>query len=173
MKISIGSKNPVKIAAVEDGLAETFSGAEFIPVEVNSGVSTQPIGDEETSRGAINRAKEALKIAGADFGVGLEAGVKETEHGMMGTVWCAIVDKNRKISLGGGLHYHVPVKLAEGIRKGGELGPLTDKLVKRANTKHQEGTIGIVTKGAIDRKRAYESLVRLAVAKHVNPELYL
>src|SRR3989338_2456718 len=172
MKISIGSKNPVKIAAVKDGLAETFPGAEFLPIEVNSSVSAQPIGDEETSKGAINRAKEALKATGADFGVGLEGGVKETEHGMMGTVWCAIVDKNGKISLGGGLHYHVPDFAADKIRKGVELGKAMDELTKRKNTKHQEGAIGIVTKGVIDRKKAYESIVRLAVAKHVSHELY-
>ena len=172
MKIAIGSKNPVKFASVKDGLIEAFPEAEFIPVKVDSNVSAQPIGDEETSKGAITRAKEALKISGADFGVGLEGGVKETEHGMMGTVWCAIVDKDGKVSLGGGLHYHVPDFAAEKIRKGMELGKAMDELTKRNNTKHQEGAIGIVTKGAIDRKRAYESLVRLAVAKHVSPELY-
>ena len=172
MKIAIGSKNPVKLAAVKDGLIEAFPQAEFIPIGVESGVSNQPIGDEETSKGAINRAHNSLKAIGADLGVGLEGGVKETDHGMMGTVWVAIVDAKGKVSLGGGLHYHVPDFVAEKIKNGMELGKAMDELTKRKNTKHHEGAIGILTKGLIDRKNAYESLVRLATTKHLNPELY-
>lgn len=172
MKIAIGSKNPVKFAAVKDGLIDAFPYAEFIPVEVNSNVSAQPIGDEETSKGAITRAQEALKTTQADFGVGLEGGVKETEHGMMGTVWCAMVDRNGKVSLGGGLHYHVPWEVERMIKNGIELGKAMDILTKQENTKHKEGAIGILTGGLIDRKKAYESLVRLATTKFMRPELY-
>ncbi len=172
MKIAIGSTNPVKFEAVKDGLKEAFSGADFVAIEVMSGVSDQPIGDEETKKGAINRAKEALKATHADLGVGLEGGIEETEHGMMGTVWCAIVDGKGKVSLGGGLHAHVPESVAQKIRKGMELGKAMDELTGKQNTKHKEGAIGILTKGLIDRKKAYESLVRLASTKFVSPELY-
>lgn len=172
MKIAIGSKNPVKFAAVRDGLIEAFPYAEFIPVEVDSTVSAQPIGDEETSKGAITRAKEALKNTDSDLGVGLEGGVKETAHGMMGTVWCAIVDKNGKVSLGGGLNYHIPWEVERMIKSGIELGRATDILTKQENTKHREGAIGILTGGLIDRKKAYESLVRLATTKFMRPEFY-
>ncbi len=172
MKIAIGSKNPVKIAAVRDGLIEAFPYAEFVAVEASSGVSDQPIGDGETTKGAINRAQNALKELNADLGVGLEGGVKETEHGMMGTVWCAIVDKYGKVSLGGGLNYHIPWEVERMIKNGIELGKAMDILSKQENTKHKEGSIGILTKGLIDRKKGYESLVRLAAAKHVSPEFY-
>ncbi len=172
MKIAIGSKNPVKVAAVRDGLKNAFPKAEFVSIEVKSGVSNQPIGDEETVRGAINRATQALKSSKADLGVGLEGGVEETKHGMMATVWCAIVDVKGKIGLGGGLHIHIPEIVAEKIRKGVELGKAMDELTNRKDTKHQEGAIGILTKGLIDRKTGYESLVRLATAKFLNPDLY-
>ena len=172
MKIAIGSKNPVKVAAVTDGLREAFPEAEFVAVEVDSGISSQPLGDDETIRGAVNRAKESLKVCGADLGVGLEGGVKDTEHGMMNTVWCAIADNKGKVSLGGGLHIHIPNIVAEKIRKGMELGKAMDELTNRENTKQQEGAIGILTKGLIDRKRGYESLVRLATTKILNSDLY-
>ena len=172
MKIAIGSKNPVKIKAVEDGLKEVFPQAEFVSVEVGSGISNQPFGDEETIKGATNRAKEALKISGADLGVGLEGGVKETEHGMMNTVWAAIVDGEGRTSLGGGLHFLLPPEVAGWIRGGMELGKAIDKLTSRENVKQQEGAIGVLTKGLLNRKGAYESLVRLATTKFLNPELY-
>ncbi len=172
MKIAIGSKNPVKFAAVRDGLIEAFPYAEFVAVEVSSGVREQPVGDEETTKGAINRAQNALKAAGADMGVGLEGGVKETEHGMMGTVWVAIADKYGKVSLGGGLNFHIPWEVERKIKQGSELGKAMDELVKQENTKHKEGAIGILTGGLIDRKKAYESLVRLATTKFMRPEFY-
>ncbi|MBI4163718.1 MAG: inosine/xanthosine triphosphatase [Candidatus Aenigmarchaeota archaeon] len=172
MKIAIGSKNPVKVAAVTDGLKEAFPKAEFVSVDVKSGVSSQPVGDDETVKGATNRATEALKKIGADLGVGLEGGVEETKHGMMATVWCAIIDVKGNIGLGGGLHIHIPEVVAKKIRNGVELGKAMDELTNRKDTKHQEGALGILTKGLIDRKTGYESLVRLAAAKFLNPDLY-
>ncbi len=172
MKIAIGSKNPVKVAAVIDGLKDAFHGADFISVEVKSGVSDQPISDDDTIKGAVNRAKEAMRKTNADFGIGLEGGVKDTEHGMMGTVWCAIVDKQGRVSLGGGLHYHIPPVIAEKIKNGMELGKAMDELTNRHGTKHQEGAIGILTNGLLDRKSAYESIVKLAMTKILNPDLY-
>lgn len=172
MKIAIGSQNPVKLEAVKDGLSKVFPRSDFIPVEVESGVPDQPIGDHETSKGAINRAKRAIEATGADLGVGLEGGVEDTDHGMMNTVWVAIVDGKGKVSLGGGLHAHVPETVAIKIRKGMELGMAMDELTGKQNTKHKEGSIGILTKGLINRKEAYESIVRLAVTKFVSPELF-
>ena len=172
MKIAIGFKNPVKVAAVKDGLIEAFPNAEFVGIDVLSGVSDQPFGDEETIKGSINRAQAALKASGADLAVGLEGGVKETAHGMMNTVWVAIIDKTGKVSLGGGLHAHVPERVAEKVRKGMELGKAMDDLTGRRNTKQNEGAIGILTGGLIDRKRAYESLVRIATTKFMTPEFF-
>ena len=57
-KIYIGSKNPAKIAAVE----EVFINYSIISQDVDSGVSCQPIGDEETIQGALNRALKFLQI---------------------------------------------------------------------------------------------------------------
>ena len=172
MKIAIGSNNPIKLAAVKDGLKEAFPKADFIPVEVDSGVPDQPMGDHETTKGAINRAKNAIRATEADLGVGLEGGVKETDHGMMGTVWVAIVDKSWKISLGGGLNFHIPLEVEKKIKQGIELGKAMDDLTGKANLKSKEGAIGILTNGLIDRKMAYESLVRLATTKFMKPEFY-
>jgi len=172
MKIAIGSQNPVKIEAVKDGLSKAFPRSDFIPVEVESGVPDQPMGDDETTKGAINRAKRAVEATGADIGIGLEGGVVETDHGMMNTVWVAIVDGKGKISLGGGLHAHLPEQVAVKIRKGMELGRAMDEMTGKQNTKQKEGAIGILTKGLIDRKDAYESLVRLASTKFVSPEFF-
>ncbi|MGD6950116.1 DUF84 family protein, partial [Bacillus mobilis] len=72
MKIIIGSKNPAKIGAVEAIFNE--SGIEVDSVDVPSGVSDQPFTDDETIKGAVQRAELALKEGGGDIGIGLEGG---------------------------------------------------------------------------------------------------
>ena len=73
VKIALGTKNPAKIKAGE--LAARELSAELISIDVSSEVSEQPFSDEETIDGAINRARNAMKEADAEFGLGLEGGV--------------------------------------------------------------------------------------------------
>lgn len=74
MKVAVGSKNPVKIAAVREAFTKVWPKKHFVfeGVAVSSGVSNQPMSDEESFRGARNRAERAMKQIDADFGVGLE-----------------------------------------------------------------------------------------------------
>ena len=48
MRINVGSKNPVKLAAIRDVMEARFPGADFAPVAVDSGVPDQPVGLEQT-----------------------------------------------------------------------------------------------------------------------------
>ncbi len=61
MHIFTGSTNPVKINAVVSAASETWPEVQVTGVDVSSGVSDQPRSDQETERGAINRAKAALE----------------------------------------------------------------------------------------------------------------
>ena len=52
-----------------------FGGVEVRGLPVASGVSPFPLSDEETLRGAVNRARGAAELEpGADYSVGLEGG---------------------------------------------------------------------------------------------------
>src|SRR3989304_5395610 len=48
--------------------ARPSPGAEIVPVAVASVVAPQPTSDDETIRGALHRAREARRVAGADCG---------------------------------------------------------------------------------------------------------
>ena len=61
MKILVGSKNPVKIEAVEETFLKYFKKVEVIGIEVDSNVPNQPI-NEETFEGAENRALALKRI---------------------------------------------------------------------------------------------------------------
>jgi len=170
--IAVGSTNPVKIAAVRAVTARAFPGAEVTGLEVDSGVPEQPWSDAETRRGALNRARAALSITGADLGIGLEGGVVDTEMGLMTCAWCVIVDGGGGVGVGGGVHLLVPPSVARVLRAGEELGPAMDRLTGQHNTKQAQGAVGILTGGLSNRQRAYEQLVAMALAPFVRAEYY-
>ena len=167
LSIAIGSQNPVKIAAATAVLSRVFAGATFTGVAVQSGVPAQPWGEAQTRQGALNRARAALRHTGADVGLGLEGGVRETSLGIMTCAWCAIVNSMGKTGYGGGLHILLPPPVARQVRRGGELGPAMDSLVNEENTKQRQGAIGILTGGLSSRQAAYEQLVAMAAAPFI------
>ncbi|MGQ9850415.1 MAG: inosine/xanthosine triphosphatase [Aggregatilineaceae bacterium] len=172
MRIAIGSTNPVKCQAVQAVLGPLFPAAEFITLEVPSGVSAQPWGDVETRTGAYNRARAALIQGGAELGVGLEGGVQESEFGLLTAAWCVIVDTTGRVGVGGNSCVLLPPTVAADVRAGFELGEAMDRLVNRVNTKHQNGAIGILTDDLETRQSAYETIIRLALAPFLHPEWY-
>jgi len=168
----VGSTNPVKIRAVKEALWERFDELVVEGVEVESGVSDQPMSDDETKKGAIERAKRALEKKRADFGVGLEGGVFKEDGELWNTVWCVALDKEGRRVVVNGEKFVLPKKLAEEILGGGEMGLVMNKLTGRENVKHQEGMLGVVTDGLVPRIEAYKHLVRLAVGQLLVKDWY-
>ncbi|HET9423778.1 MAG TPA: inosine/xanthosine triphosphatase [Gemmatimonadaceae bacterium] len=163
--VAVGSKNPVKLAAVRAVLLRLAPGMQVEPIAVASGVPDQPFGDEETIRGARARARAAREALDADFGVGLEGGVVEMPDGTMRTcAWAAVVSRGGRHGVGGSLAMPLPDSVATLIRDGVELGHAMDRLTGRTNTKHGAGAVGVLTAGLVDRQAAYEVLVAYACA---------
>jgi len=172
-RVAVGSTNPVKIAAVKAVLARAGSMAGVESIAVPSGVRDQPIGDAETVRGATQRARAALEVAGADLAVGLEGGVVEEADGNMRTcAWAAVVARDGRVGVGGSLSMPLPDRVAALVRDGVELGHAMDRVSGGHDTKWGAGAVGILTAGLVDRQRAYESLVAYALAPFLAPHYY-
>ncbi len=172
MKIAVGTDNPVKFRAVRNVMQRLFPGAEVTALQVPSGKPDQPIGDDETRGGALNRAHAARLAAHADWGVGIEGGVVESEFGLMTCAWCAIEDRSGRVGVGGSTSMLLPEEVAERVRAGAELGQAMDEFAGITNVKQKMGAIGIMTKGLTDRQRAYEFIVKMAVVKFLWKEKY-
>lgn len=175
MKIVIASKNPVKIKAVETGFRAMFTAADFVieGIYVESGVADQPMDEAETKRGAINRVTNAqLASPVADFWVGLEGGVQETDEGMETFGWVAIKSE-QSIGLSRTASLLLPHKVAELIRSGLELGEADDQVFQKENSKQDLGAVGILTHGVVLRSEGFEMGVKLALVPFVNKELYV
>lgn len=83
MRILIGTHNRAKTKAVQTISSIYYPEANYENKEVPSLVSDQPMGQEETRQGAINRAKQLIDELMEDsdtlFGIGLEGGVQEID----------------------------------------------------------------------------------------------
>jgi inosine/xanthosine triphosphatase len=172
MKIVVGTDNPVKYRAVRNVMRRLFPDAQVIALRVPSGQPEQPIGDDQTRRGALNRAHAARLATHADWGVGLEGGVVESEFGMMTCAWCAIEDRSGRVGVGGSTNMLLPEEVAERVRAGAELGQAMDEFAKITNVKQKMGAIGVMTKGLTDRQRAYEFIVKMALVKFLWKDKY-
>jgi inosine/xanthosine triphosphatase len=175
MKIIIASKNPVKIEAVENGFAEMFPDwiLETEGVSVPSEVSDQPMGDEETFTGALNRAKNAQKsLPNADFWIGVEGGnIRHGENEMEVMAWIVVLSKG-KIGKARTAGFFLPQKIVDLINQGYELGHADDIVFKLNNSKQQMGSAGLLTDGVMNRLRFYVPAVILALIPFYKEELF-
>jgi inosine/xanthosine triphosphatase len=164
--VAVGSTNPVKLAAARAVISSAAPNASFESIEVPSTVRDQPWGDEETIRGAIARARAARDALRADLGVGLEGGVVELPNGSLRTcAWAAIVDDAGHESIGGSLAMPLPPPVERLVREGHELGHAMDLLMQQRDIKRGAGAVGILTRGLLDRQRAYEPMVVYALSR--------
>jgi inosine/xanthosine triphosphatase len=172
----VGSANPVKLAAARAVLAQAFPGIVVTAVAAPSGVPDQPWGDAETRRGAETRARGALATLGRApdaLGVAFEGGVVEDADGAVRTcAWAAVATPDGRVHVGGSLAMPLPPALAAALRAGAELGPATDALAGTVNVKHGGGAVGVLTRGLVDRQRAYEVILAYALAPLLAPEFW-
>ncbi|MDO8493241.1 MAG: inosine/xanthosine triphosphatase [bacterium] len=168
MKIIVGSKNKVKVGALEEIVKDYphLKDAEIFSVEAASGVADQPKSLEETVQGAMNRAKGAFNDC--DYSFGLESGlmaVPNTKTGFMDVCVCAIFDgKEHHIGLSSA--WEVPKQVAHHMLNEGL--DMTQAAIKAGYTKNPkvgqaEGLIGIVTKGRLTRKDYTKESIRTAL----------
>ncbi len=178
MQINVGSRNPNKVAAVAEIVKNypLFESVQVQGVAVSSGVAEQPLGLEETIRGARARALAAYQL-GADYGFGLESGlipVPYAKTGYMDVTACVIYDgQEYHQGLSGSFEYpkettrlvlKEKMDISSAFRKQG----LTDK----ARVGAEEGAIGVLTKGRLPRQAYSQQAITMALIHLENEELY-
>lgn len=174
-KIIVASKNPTKIEAALKGFQEMFSKEFFeaIGISVPSNVSDQPMGDEETFKGAWNRVKGAqLAQPDADFWIGIEGGnIRHGAHEMEVMAWIIVLSKDRmgKARTAG---FFLPPKVVELVNQGYELGYADDIVFGVTDSKNRMGSGGLLTEGVLDRIRFYTPAVILALIPFKQTSLY-
>jgi len=160
--IALGTTNDAKRRAVR-----LATGIEPICLSVPSGVAEQPLTEDETIRGAINRAKHVLSLRpDAQIGLGLEGGLtyddKYTYQWYLLSV-CAAWDGSR-LFLGKGLYFPVPQIVGERLaQEKTELRHIIDELSGTVGSNHKEGAYGLFTNGRITRAEVFQKAVIAAL----------
>ncbi len=182
MILAVGSTNPVKVNSAVVAASETWPEVRVKGFEVESGISEQPMSDDETRKGAQNRSQvvykkmlEKLKTEKSDqkkevaqnknqlLGLGLEGGVFQREDGeLWSTVWVVVWD-GQKLYEANGARFKVPDKIAKPILQGEEMGPVVSELFGGEDIKRKNGAIGVVTNNFVDRTEEYAAIVKLAL----------
>jgi inosine/xanthosine triphosphatase len=140
-------------------------------ISVPSDVGDQPMSDEETLRGALNRAQNArAAVPQAGYWVGIEGGIQPQGNEMQVFAWVVVLSKTRAGKGKTGTFY-LPQEVAALVRQGKELGDADDIVFGRSNSKQHNGSIGLLTGDALDRAAFYEQAVIIALVPFKHPHL--
>lgn len=174
-RIVVASKNPAKTKAVELGFSRMFPEKDFRyqALSVASGVGDQPMSDDETFAGALQRAYGARREApDADFWVGLEGGIEEVGDELFAFAWMVVLGQDDMMGKSRTATFVLPPAVSELVREGKELGEADDIVFGTTDSKQSSGAIGILTHGLVDRPQYYSEAVVMALIPFKNSKLY-
>jgi inosine/xanthosine triphosphatase len=171
VRVHVGSNNPIKAQAVKNVFERVFGPTEVRLLSVESGVPGQPF-DDDTVRGACERARKALQDA--DFGVGIEAGlIWNRELKLYFDVqFCAIISQDGKLTVGHGSGFVYPPRVIEEVLQGRTVGEVMSELTGIEKIGHKGGAIGYLSKNLLTREQLTEQAVLMALIPRIRPELY-
>lgn len=168
-RIIVASLNQNKINAVKEVFPSFFVEGQAC----ESGVGEQPLSLDETIHGAINRAKEVYMDC--TYSVGIEDGISrvpQTASGYMNFCCCAVYDGTR-IYLGLGPAFEYPPECTKKVVEDGiTISEACTPFSGKPNIGYDEGIIGWLTGGRINRKDYTKQAVEMARIQMENPELY-
>ncbi len=169
MLIHVASLNKNKIDAVQ----EVFPSYHVRGIACKSGVREQPLSLAEIIEGAINRAKAVF--GDCNYSAGIEDGlaaVPGTRSGYMNFCCCALYD-GRRIHLGIGPAFEYPPDCTERvIREGITISQAFSPLSGKPDIGYEEGIIGWLTGGRINRKDYTRLAVEMARVQIDNAGLF-
>ena len=174
LKVAVGSVNPNKVDAVKSVLSEFYDDMVVQGIGVDTGVPEQPF-NEDTVKGAVNRARRALKgWEDADIGVGIEAGlILETVTGKYYDVqYCAIMDRTGWTTIGHGPGFYYPKKVMSHVSEGKSIGQSMKDAYGEDDIGYRQGAIGFLTNGHYTRKMLSENAVFMAFVPRIRKEDY-
>ncbi len=171
--VGVGSVNPVKVKAVHKAFSRIFNDVKIISRKVDSGVSPQPMTDEEMVAGAINRAKNVFMEVKPDFAVGLEGGLVKYVFGVFVRGWVAVYN-GEFLGIASTASIKVPSWIWDKLigNKQLELEDIMEKITGIEKIGDRMGAFGFLTDERYDREKAFEDAIICALAPIMKHEIY-
>ena len=176
MKFFVASTNPVKIKAVRQAVKQKFPKALIKGLGVPSGVAAQPMTDQETRQGALNRVRAVKNLALQNklikpteqaLFIGLEGGVFQPEYAepqeLWSTVWVVALDQDDQLYFSNGARFPLPSFISQMLLAGQEMGPALGAYLADPNLKKKGGAIAFLTENFTNRTDEYASIAKMAI----------
>ncbi len=166
-QVIAATQNPSKIQSILTAFEQIFGtgSCHIHGVNVDSGVSEQPFGDEETRAGARQRVANARQAEPkADFWVALEAGI---DQGFTYS-WAAIENAQRLRGEARSATLPLPKAVLAEVEAGRPLGEVMSTLTGIEAIGRKEGAIGIFTARALTRSNVNAQAVIMALSPFHN-----
>lgn len=174
IEIAVGSKNKTKLRAVEQASSELWLEAPKITgIETKSGVSDQPMTDEEMIMGAHNRARNMMsRVPSASYTIGMEGGIRVMPEGWFDMGWVCVIDvATHKTSYGVTPAVAVPEDVRHMMQHSGlELSDAVEAVYK-TDTIESRDCSGVITNGIMPADRLYSLGVLAAFSVLIQPEI--
>lgn len=171
--VAVGSTNRTKIEAVQNVFRHYYPDCEVTGFDVASGVSDQPISEEEMFTGAETRASTALILMPeAHFGVGIEGGLRKAVFGWFESSLIVIKDNHGRIGIGSSGGLALPDVVLRRIESGENLEQAVDVIFGTKNIGESAGMFGVMTKGLVTRASGVEHGVAFALARFLHDKVY-
>ena len=152
MKACIGSGNEMKLRATRRAF-RSIGVSQVEMVSVDPGVPPQPVGLREIVLGSVERARQAISICNADFGVGVESGLTPfpSPSGFLVFQLAAVIDSSGRISMGTSPGFELYDWENREVSQGVELSRIVDNMRDIDDMGEHIGYIGYVTHGIVTR----------------------
>lgn len=162
--VAVGSTNPVKIQAVKNAFMDEE--VRIVGCQASSHVRSQPLSDDETRQGALNRAKDCLEKSEAQLTIGLEAGVVFVHAQVYLCHWGAMVDRRQNEYFTNGPLILLPKGYQEPLLAGQSLEDLMHHSTGIQKLGSKEGAIGVFTCNFLNREQVLTQIVKALIGQY-------
>ncbi|MCL4366962.1 inosine/xanthosine triphosphatase [Patescibacteria group bacterium] len=143
----------------------------LVGIDVDSGVAEQPLSEQESYLGAVNRALSALQSdREAQFGVGIEGGIIHLPYGYFERSVVVIRDRANHEGIGLTAGIYLPLQIVEQVKRGNRLSDVLDNMFGTKEIGKKESVIGLLSNGVVDRQSYTQQAI--ALARFLHPDIY-
>jgi len=132
MKILLGSDSESKF----NTLKEVIPRENIVPLAVNPDITEQPLDIETTTKGSVNRARNAIQAYRSDFdySVGMEAGLEMVDSIYNLVCIVSLIDKKGKVMTTQSGYVPLPKEVSDAVTRGEEFGTAVRDYQKKENS---------------------------------------
>lgn len=162
-KILLGTTSQSKLEIVKSILRTDY---EIIPVDVESGVTDQPLNEDTTIKGAVNRAKNAARSSQEyEFSIGLEGGLGKINNLYYLVCVAALVNQRGDVYIGISNKLPLPKEVSECIGRGEQFGVAIREFMKNIQNNSLNDSTQLIehVQELIDRKKSFSMALNTAL----------